>query len=132
MRDSHIRLLSRVHRMLFRVTGGRIGRRLVKNDMLLRDGGVAAIIGPTGVGKTTTIAKMASRYAMQHGTDGIALISADAHRIGAEEHLATFAKILGINVYPAEDNIVLEQLIDQLPHFRLRLFIEAFKGVVED
>ncbi len=71
------------------------------DDGLLRDGGVAALVGPTGVGKTTTIAKMASRYAMQFGANEIALISADAHRIGAHEHLSTFANILGVKIYPA-------------------------------
>lgn len=91
------------------------------DDGLLRDGGVAALVGPTGVGKTTTIAKIASRYAMLHGTDQIALISADAHRVGAQEHLSTFAKILGVKVYPAEDLTVLEQLLDQLNDKRLVL-----------
>ncbi len=93
----------------------------VVDDDLLRDGGVAALVGPTGVGKTTTIAKIASRYAMQHGTSEIALISADAHRIGAQEHLATFANILGVKVYPAEDVTALEELLDQLSDKRLVL-----------
>lgn len=91
------------------------------DDGLLRDGGVAALVGPTGVGKTMTIAKMASQYAMQFGANGIALISADAHRIGAQEHLSTFANILGIKVYPAEDVTVLEELLDQLRDKRLVL-----------
>lgn len=86
----------------------------VVDDGLLREGGVVALVGPTGVGKTTTIAKMASRYAMQFGPGEIALISADAHRVGAQEHLATFANILGVNVYPAEDVAALEGLLDQL------------------
>lgn len=91
------------------------------DDNLLRDGGVAALVGPTGVGKTTTIAKMASRYAMQFGSSEIALISADAHRVGAQEHLATFAKILGVEVYQAEDVMALERLLDQLKGKKLVL-----------
>lgn len=91
------------------------------DDNLLRDGGVAALVGPTGVGKTTTIAKMASRYAMQFGSSEIALISADAHRVGAQEHLATFAKILGVDVYQAEDVMALERLLDQLKDKKLVL-----------
>jgi len=91
------------------------------DDNLLRDGGVAALVGPTGVGKTTTIAKMASRYAMQFGANEIALISADAHRVGAQEHLATFAKILGVEVYQAEDVMALERLLDQLKDKKLVL-----------
>lgn len=86
----------------------------VVDDRLLLDGGVAALVGPTGVGKTTTIAKMASRYAMQFGPGEIALISADAHRVGAQEHLATFANILGVSIYPVEDVSALEGLLDQL------------------
>lgn len=93
----------------------------IVDDRLLRDGGVAALVGPTGVGKTTTIAKMASRYAMQFGPGEIALISADAHRVGAQEHLATFANILGVNVYPAEDLPSLERLLDQLKDKKLVL-----------
>lgn len=91
------------------------------DDNLLRDGGVAALVGPTGVGKTTTIAKMASRYAMEFGSSEIALISADAHRVGAQEHLATFAKILGVDVYQAEDVMALERLLDQLKDKKLVL-----------
>ena len=93
----------------------------IVDDALLRDGGVAALVGPTGVGKTTTIAKMASRYAMQFGTDGIALISADAHRVGGQEQLATLANILGVRVYPAEDITALEGLLDDLQDKRLIL-----------
>jgi len=91
------------------------------DDSLLRDGGVAALVGPTGVGKTTTIAKLASRYAMQHGPGEIALISADAHRVGAQEHLATFARIMGVDVYQADDVVALEQLLYQLKEKRLIL-----------
>jgi len=93
----------------------------VVDDPLLGDGGIAALVGPTGVGKTTTIAKMASRYAMRFGANEIALISADAHRVGGQEHLSTFANILGVNVYPAEDITALENLIDQLSDKRLVL-----------
>ncbi|MEQ8207986.1 MAG: flagellar biosynthesis protein FlhF [Woeseia sp.] len=75
----------------------------VTGDRLLTDGGVAALIGPTGVGKTTTIAKLAARYAMHHGTDDIALVCADAYRIGAREHLTAFANILGVKVVSVSD-----------------------------
>ena len=86
----------------------------VCDDDLIEKGGVAALVGPTGVGKTTTIAKIAFRYAIENNTNDIALISADAHRIGAQEHLATFAKLLGVSVYPAENLDALEELLDQL------------------
>ncbi len=73
----------------------------VVNDDMLREGGTIALIGPTGVGKTTTIAKIAARFAMHNWPDDIALVSADAYRIGAKEHLAAFANIIGAKVYSA-------------------------------
>ena len=86
----------------------------LSDDPLLREGGIAALVGPTGVGKTTTIAKLASRYAIQNSASEIALISVDGHRIGAQEQLLTLGNILGVKVYPAEDLTVLEELLDQL------------------
>lgn len=82
-------------------------------DDLLTSGGVAALIGPTGVGKTTTIAKIAVRFAMTHGSDEIALICADAYRIGAKEHLAAFANIIGVNVHAASSSDELSALLDR-------------------
>lgn len=82
-------------------------------DDLLTSGGVAALIGPTGVGKTTTIAKMAVRFAMTHGSDEVALICADAYRIGAKEHLAAFANIIGIKVQAASSSDELSDLLDR-------------------
>lgn len=86
----------------------------VARDTLLEEGGIAALIGPTGVGKTTTIAKLASRFAMEHGPDEIALISADSYRIGAREHLKAFANIIGVAVHSASDTAELNDLIARL------------------
>ncbi|MEM7081978.1 MAG: flagellar biosynthesis protein FlhF [Pseudomonadota bacterium] len=58
--------------------------------------GIVALIGPTGVGKTTTIAKLAAIYALKYGRDQVALVSTDSFRIGAQEQLATFARILDV------------------------------------
>ncbi len=93
----------------------------VAGSRLLREGGIAALIGPTGVGKTTTIAKIATRFAMQHGTGNIALVSADAHRIGAQEQLATYAGILGVKVHLAEDPGTLERTLRSLRDKKLVL-----------
>ena len=90
-------------------------------DRLLTEGGVAALIGPTGVGKTTTIAKMAARYAMQYGNDDIALVCADAYRIGAKEHLMAFANIIGTKVHAASTSDDLMALLDRLRNKRLVL-----------
>ena len=87
----------------------------VREDKLLEQGGVFALIGPTGVGKTTTIAKIAAHYAMNHWPDEIALVSADSYRIGAKEHLAAFANIVGVKVYSASNA---EELADTLNRLR--------------
>lgn len=92
----------------------------VKDDELLEQGGTYALIGPTGVGKTTTIAKIAARFAMTNGADEIALISADAYRIGAKEHLMAFANIIGANVYSASTS---EELTDQLVQQRKKRLV---------
>lgn len=86
----------------------------VHDDALLQNGGVVALVGPTGVGKTTSIAKLAARYAMLNGEDGIALISADVYRIGAKEHLSAFANIIGANVYTASSAGELSGLLTEL------------------
>ena len=58
-------------------------------------GQVIAVVGPTGVGKTTTIAKIAAKYALEDGKS-VAMITADTYRIGAVEQLKTYARIMGV------------------------------------
>jgi len=83
-------------------------------DTILDQGGVVALVGPTGVGKTTTIAKLAARYTLRHGPGRVALITTDNYRIGALEQLRTFGHILGAPVYVAKDFNELEQTINSL------------------
>ncbi|MCH9674866.1 MAG: flagellar biosynthesis protein FlhF, partial [Gammaproteobacteria bacterium] len=66
-------------------------RVLIGQRDLISHGGVIAFVGPTGVGKTTTIAKVAARFAMRNGPESIALITTDSYRVGAQEQLRTFA-----------------------------------------
>jgi len=68
----------------------------IMENKILDEGGLIALIGPTGVGKTTTIAKIAARFRMRHGPEEIALITTDNFRIGAHEQLSNFARILGV------------------------------------
>ncbi len=93
----------------------------VVDDDLLQDGGRIALIGPTGVGKTTTIAKIAARFAMDNWSDDIALISADSYRIGAKEHLTAFANIIGAKVYSASSFEELSETLTRLEHKKLVL-----------
>ena len=93
----------------------------VVDDELIQDGGTIALIGPTGVGKTTTIAKIASRFAMENWADDIALVSADAYRIGAKEHLAAFANIIGAKVYSASSFDELSETLQRLRDKKLVL-----------
>jgi flagellar biosynthesis protein FlhF len=67
----------------------------VVNDLGSLDGGIVAVVGPTGAGKTTTIAKLAARWCMQHGVADLALVSTDSYRVGARDQLKTFARAIG-------------------------------------
>jgi flagellar biosynthesis protein FlhF len=73
-------------------------------DNVIDRGGVFALVGPTGVGKTTTTAKLAARYALRHGAQRVGLITTDSYRIGAHDQLRIYGKILGIPVQLAQGN----------------------------
>lgn len=81
---------------------------------LLGQGGVLALVGPTGVGKTTTTAKLAARYVMRHGAAQVALVSTDGFRIGAHEQLRIYAELLGIPMYGLDARAPLDELRDEL------------------
>ncbi len=85
----------------------------INNDDILNNGGIVSLIGPTGVGKTTTIAKLAARFALKHGRRGITLITTDNYRIGAHEQLRTYGRILGVPVHVASDNDELKNLLKE-------------------
>nr|WP_298522834.1 flagellar biosynthesis protein FlhF [uncultured Halomonas sp.] len=86
---------------------------------LLDQGGVFALIGPTGIGKTTTTAKLAARYVMRHGAAGVALVTTDSYRIGAHEQLRIYARLLGVDVHALEADAPLGDLLTRLAHKRL-------------
>lgn len=90
------------------------GQLPVVDDDIIKDGGIIALVGPTGVGKTTTIAKMAARYALSHGTENIALVTTDNYRIGAQEQLRTYGRILGTPVKVANDAEELRRILKSL------------------
>lgn len=73
-----------------------------QEDLIVR-GGVVALVGPTGVGKTTTTAKLAARAVVRYGADKVALLTTDSYRIGAHEQLRIYGKILGVSVHTVRD-----------------------------
>ncbi|WP_238027788.1 flagellar biosynthesis protein FlhF [Photobacterium sp. Ph5] len=101
---------------------------ITTDDCILDTGGVVALLGPTGVGKTTTIAKLAARAAMEFGPDQIALVTTDTYRIGAHEQLATYGRIMGCPVRVAKDAEELADILHQLRHRRLVLLDTAGMG----
>ncbi|WP_175969892.1 flagellar biosynthesis protein FlhF [Burkholderia sp. BCC0322] len=76
---------------------------LESEDALMERGGVFALMGPTGVGKTTTTAKLAARCVMRFGASKVALLTTDSYRIGGHEQLRIFGKILGVPVHAVKD-----------------------------
>lgn len=89
------------------------------------DGGTYAVIGPTGVGKTTTIAKLAARAALQYGPDSVGLVTTDTFRVAAREQLDTYGQIIGIPVSHASDAQSLSEALDALKDRRLILIDTA-------
>ncbi|MDH5592719.1 MAG: flagellar biosynthesis protein FlhF, partial [Gammaproteobacteria bacterium] len=92
----------------------------IQEDDIINTGGIYALVGPTGVGKTTTVAKIAARCALKHGAKNVALITTDCYRIGGQEQLRTYARILGVPVRVAKTH---QELGDALNDLLDRRFI---------
>jgi len=82
---------------------------------IIERGGVYALVGPTGVGKTTTVAKLAARAVLRHGAGKVALITTDTYRIGAQDQLRIYGRILGTPVHAVRDETDLELTLADLP-----------------
>lgn len=98
--------------------------RTTSNDILTQSG-VVAFLGPTGTGKTTTIAKLAAQYARKYGPDQVALVTIDSYRIAAFEQLATYGKIIGCSVKKAANAQELSDVLYQFRNKRLVLIDTA-------
>ncbi len=81
---------------------------------LIDRGGVFALVGPTGVGKTTTTAKLAARCVVRYGADQLALLTTDGYRIGAHEQLRIYGRILGVPVHVVRDSDDLRRTLSEL------------------
>lgn len=93
---------------------GRNLRTLGPEGDLIDRGGVFALVGPTGVGKTTTTAKLAARCVVRYGSDKLALLTTDSYRIGAHEQLRIYGRILGVPVHVVRDGEDLRHTLSDL------------------
>jgi flagellar biosynthesis protein FlhF len=92
------------------------------------NGGVIALVGPTGAGKTTTIGKLATRWSMQHGSQDLALVSTDGYRVGARDQLMTYSRLLGAPLHTANTGEELAQALERLKSKKLVLIDTAGMG----
>lgn len=99
-----------------------LAKRLdVVGDRFLETGGMLALVGPTGAGKTTTLAKLAARWVLRHGSRDIALVAADSVRIGAQEQIHTLGRLLGVPAYSVDGAGELAGVLAKLSDRRLVL-----------
>lgn len=111
---------------MWRCALGKLAHRLpISETDILDEGGVIALLGPTGVGKTTTVAKLAARFALRHGRQSVALVTTDNYRIGAHEQLRIYGRILDIPVRIANDSTELREVLNSLHDKRLVLIDTA-------
>jgi flagellar biosynthesis protein FlhF len=100
----------------------------VVEDLSGISSGVIAVVGPTGAGKTTTIAKLAARWCMRYGSQDLALVSTDSYRIGARDQLLTYARILGAPMHAANSGRDLARVLERLKSKKLILIDTAGMG----
>lgn len=107
----------------------RLADRLdVTGDRWCEHGGVVALVGSAGVGKSAAIARLAARWVMRHGPQGLALVCADAQRSGAHEQTARLGRLLGAASFRVEHLADLPALLDRLADRRLVLIDTAGQG----
>jgi flagellar biosynthesis protein FlhF len=103
-----------------------LSRRVeVREERWIEQGGVVSFVGPTGVGKTTLVAKLAARWLLRHGPRSLALISTDAVRIGAQDQIQTLGRLLGVPAYAVEGARELAPTLRSLKDARLILIDSA-------
>ena len=97
----------------------------VSQESVIDTGGIVALVGPTGVGKTTTIAKIAARYAMKHGSNDVAMISTDHYRIGAHDQISIYGSILNIPVVTVNNQSEFQKALNIVKNKKLVLIDTA-------
>jgi flagellar biosynthesis protein FlhF len=110
----------------WRLALGELSHRIpVGQNEIIEEGGIIALVGATGVGKTTTIAKLAARYTLKHGPHRVALITTDNYRVAAHEQLRSYARIMGVPMRIAGDVDNLREALDNLQDKELILIDTA-------
>jgi flagellar biosynthesis protein FlhF len=101
------------------------GQIEVTDDDIINKGGIVALVGSTGVGKTTTIAKLAARFCLRNNKEQLALITTDNFRVGAEKQLSIYGQILGVPVHRAANSEELARLLQGMQDKKLVLIDTA-------
>jgi flagellar biosynthesis protein FlhF len=110
----------------WRMALGELAHRIpVGENEIIEKGGIVALVGATGVGKTTTIAKLAARYTLKHGPHRVALITTDNYRVAAHEQLRSYARIMGVPMRVTGDADSLREALDSLQDKELILIDTA-------
>jgi flagellar biosynthesis protein FlhF len=105
-----------------RYLGATLSQRIaVTGDHWLENGGRIALVGPTGVGKTTVLAKLAVRWVLRHGSRDLALIAGDSVRIGAQDQVRALGQLLGVPVFAMDSLDELPGVLARLGRFRMVL-----------
>ncbi|AIR90089.1 flagellar biosynthesis protein FlhF [Pseudomonas cremoricolorata] len=113
-------------RHAWRMVLAHLARRIDVPDVEpIEQGGVIALVGPAGMGKTTTLAKLAARYVLKYGSSSLALVSMDSFRIGAQEQLKTLGRILNVPVTYVDPGESLAQALEPLLRKRVVLIDTA-------
>jgi flagellar biosynthesis protein FlhF len=105
-----------------RYLGATLSQRVaVTGDQWLENGGRIAMVGPTGVGKTTVLAKLAVRWVLRHGSRDLALVAGDSVRIGAQDQVRALGQLLGVPVFAMDSLEELPAVLGRLGRFRMVL-----------
>jgi flagellar biosynthesis protein FlhF len=103
-------------------------RAAAERESIIAAGGVYALVGPTGVGKTTTVAKIAARCVVKHGAQKVALLTTDTYRIGGHEQLRIYGRMLGVPVQTVQDTDELKLALSELRRRHIVLIDTAGAG----
>lgn len=109
-----------------------IAKLKICDDEIIREGGVVTLVGPAGVGKTTTIAKLAARFVIKYGPQSLALVTCDHYRIGAFDQIKTYGRIMGCDAYAVKALSELKELLPRLAKKSLVLIDTAGVGLGDE